>query len=302
MATANLTAIKDRIAELTIVPKSQDKTVAARTRRAPQRRRQNQNTTPPPSAEAPAVTASRNRYSIAKGVALLTALSLAGVSGLFSVVGLTGVFLGSFWPVVAMGTVFEVAKLSAVALVGQGRVTSRTLKFGIVTLIAALMVLNFIGAYGFLARAQITYAVSGEVRIADHAAQLQTRIRLAAGAVADIDKRIEQIDSAIAEATERGRTASAMALAEHQTVRRDALAADRARAASALASVEIQGAGVESERAVQAADFGPVEYVSKLLGIGRDTAMRWFIVLVACLLDPAALMLLLAACARHPSA
>lgn len=66
-----------------------------------------------------------------------------------------------------------------------------------------------------------------------------------------------------------------MALAEHQT-------------RSPLASVEIEGAGVESERAVQAADFGPVEYLRKLLGIERNTAMRWFIVLVACLLDPAA--------------
>jgi hypothetical protein len=49
---------------------------------------------------------------------------------------------------------------------------------------------------------------------------------------------------------------------------------------------------VESERAERAADFGPVEYVCKLLGVERGAAMRWFIVLVACLLDPAALMML----------
>jgi hypothetical protein len=85
-------------------------------------------------------------------VALLTALGLAGVSGFFSIVGLTTIFLGSFWPVVGMGSAFEGAKLSAVALLGQGRVASRALKFAIVTLIAALMKLNIVGAYGFLAR------------------------------------------------------------------------------------------------------------------------------------------------------
>jgi hypothetical protein len=72
-----------------------------------------------------------------------------------------------------------------------------------------------------------------------------------------------------------------------------------ARAASALARVEIESAGVESERMERAADFGPVEYLSKLLGIDRQTAMRWFIVLVACLLDPAAVMLLVAATVRQ---
>ena len=80
------------------------------------------------------------------------------------------------------------------------------------------------------------------------------------------------------------------------------LVADRTRTASALARVEIESAGVASARAVRAADFGPVEYLSKLVGIDTQTAMRWFTVLVACLLDPAAVMLLVAASARGPSA
>src|SRR5262249_49292620 len=202
----------------------------------------------------------------------LSALGLASISGFFSIVGLTSIFLGSLWPVIAMGSVFEVAKLSAVALLGQLRIASRALKFAIVTLIAALMALNVVGADGFLARAQISHAVSGEVQIADHAAQVEARMHLAAADVADIDRRIGQIDDAIVQATKRGRTASAMTLAEHQTARRDALVADRTRAASALARVEIENAGVASARAVRAADFGPVEYLSELVGIDRQTA------------------------------
>jgi hypothetical protein len=299
MGTANLTAIKDRIAELTVVPKSKDRTAGAKSRRYRQRRKQNQNTAAGPNTTALAVPAIRSRYSIVRLMALLSALGLAGVSGFFSIVGLTSIFLGSFWPVVAMGTAFEGAKLSAVALFGRGRIASRALKFAIVTLIGALMALNIVGAYGFLARAQITHAVAAETHVAGHDAQVEARKRLAAANLTDIDKRIEQIDRAIAEATKRGRTTSAMALAEHENARRDALVADRARAANALASVEIESAGVASERAERAADFGPVAYMSKLLGIERDTAMRWFIVLVACLLDPAALMLLLAVSTKY---
>jgi len=251
------------------------------------------------SATARGVPAPRGSHIIARGLALVSALCLAAVSGFFSIVGLTSIFLGSFWSVVALGTAFEGAKLSAVALLGHRCVASRVLKYAIVLLITALMALNAVGAYGFLARAQITHAVADEIQVADHAAQVEARKTLAAANVIDIDKQIEQIDSAIGQATKRGRTTSAMALAEHQTARRHALLADRARAASALATVEIERAGVESERAARGADFGPVEYLSKLLGIERQTAMQWFIVLVACLLDPAAVMLLVAGTARE---
>src|SRR5262249_39330794 len=155
-------AIKDRIAELTVVPEPKHKTAAVRSRRHRQWRKQSKNavTTTVATAPAvpPAVSPAHCRYSIARGLALLSALGLAGVSGFFSIVGLTSIFPGSFWPVIAMGSVFEVAKLSAVALLGQRRIASRPLKFAIVTLIAALMALNVVGAYGFLARAQISHA------------------------------------------------------------------------------------------------------------------------------------------------
>src|SRR5436190_8387743 len=170
MGTANLTAIKDRIDELTVLPKLKDRTAGARSGRHRQRRKQRQNTLTA-SATARGVLASRSPYSIARGLALLSALGLAAVSGFFSIVGLTSIFLGSFWSVVAMGTAFEGAKLSAVALLGHRCVASGALQFAIGMLIAALMALNGVGAYGFLARAQITHAVADEIQVADHAAQ-----------------------------------------------------------------------------------------------------------------------------------
>ena len=113
--------------------------------------------------------------------------------------------------------------------------------------------------------------------------------------LADLDRQISQIDSAIDVATRRGRTASAMVLAERQAGRRNELVAERARAAKALASIEVDNAGVDNERNELAADLGPVLYLSKLIGISEDATTRWFVLLVAILLDPLALVLLLAA-------
>jgi hypothetical protein len=113
--------------------------------------------------------------------------------------------------------------------------------------------------------------------------------------VTDLDRRIGQIDSAVTEATRRGRTSSAMVLAAHEGDRRDVLVADRARAASELAAVEVSAAGVENERTIQEADFGPLAYLSALIGADREIVLRWFIVCVSALLDPLAVALLLAA-------
>ena len=260
---------------------------------AERNRRYRKRITAPAIATAPG-TASRFS-AVVPFVLLCAALAVAGVSGTFSVVGLTAIFAGSFWSVIGMGVALEAAKLSAVAWLGRRYATSRWIKGAIVTLVVTLMSLNAIGCYGFLAKAQIDHAVAGETQVADHAARINARRQVVVENVADLDRRIAQIDSAVAEATKRGRTASAMALAERQTGRRDSLLADRARVASALASIAVESAKVENERAEQAADFGPVRYLSSLIGMDRDVVMRWFIFFLALLLDPLAVVLLLAA-------
>jgi len=295
MGAANLTEIKDRIAELTVVPIPKDRTGAIRQKRFRQRRKVQK----AEAVTAPPVTSLRptRRRGILPVILLCAALAVAGVSGGFSIVGLTAIFAGSFWPVVAMGVTLETAKLSAVAWLGRRYTAPRALKWAVTGLVVTLMGLNAIGCYGYLARAHIDHAVAGAAQVASHQAQIDARKEVAVANVADLDRRIGQIDGAIAEATKRGRTAGAMVLAERQTARRNDLVAERAHVASALAAVQVEGSVVETERAEQAADYGPLEYLSKLIGADRDAVMRWFIVCVAVLLDPLALTLLLAASA-----
>ncbi len=175
----------------------------------------------------------------------------------------------------------ETAKLSAVAWLGRGYRASRALKGAIVTLVVALMALNVVGAYGFMARAHIAHEVAGEAQVADHAAQVEARKRLAAANLANIDRRIAQIDSAVDVATKR-RPSGAMALAERQSGRRDQLVAERAQAAKALAAVEVEDSGVAAEHNQIAADFGPIQYLANLIGAERKIVMRWFVLCVAC--------------------
>ena len=65
--------------------------------------------------------------------------------------------------------------------------------------------------------------------------------------------------------------------------------------AKSLADLKIEKAAVEGERRTIEADLGPVRYLPTLLGADNETVLRWFILVVALRLDPAAVLLLLAA-------
>src|SRR5467141_2717773 len=51
---------------------------------------------------------------------------------------------------------------------------------------------------------------------------------------------------------------------------------------------------LEDRRTIEA-DLGRCRYLATLIGAGNETVLRWFILVVALLLDPAAVLLLLAA-------
>src|SRR5262249_3780005 len=147
----------------------------------------------------------RPGVSVVSLAAFLAALGLAGASAFFSISGLTTIFAGAFLPVIALGAVFEVGKLSAVAWLGQGYAALRALKVALVVLVAVLMALNSIGVYGFLSRAHIQHALAGDLAVAQHEAEIDARITVQAGVLADLDRRIAQIDAAIDETTKHGR-------------------------------------------------------------------------------------------------
>lgn len=58
---------------------------------------------------------------------------------------------------------------------------------------------------------------------------------------------------------------------------------------------QVEKATIDGQRRVVGADLGPVRFLASLLGAGDQDVLRWFILVVALLLDPAAVLLLVAA-------
>jgi hypothetical protein len=85
---------------------------------------------------------------------------------------------------------------------------------------------------------------------------------------------------------------------EGQRQARKSLTDERNRAAATLATLQVENATIDGERRMVEADLGPIRYLATLLGAADQDVMRWFILAVALLLDPAAVLLLLAATRR----
>jgi hypothetical protein len=93
-------------------------------------------------------------------------------------------------------------------------------------------------------------------------ADVEGRISMQADIVADLDRRIHQIDAAIETATQRGRTNAAMQLAADQRRNRAELAAHRDQVNKVLADLKIEKAKVDGDKRVAGAALGPVRYLA----------------------------------------
>ena len=98
-----------------------------------------------------------------------------------------------------------------------------------------------------MAKAQIGHQVEGETAVVGRAADIDARITVQAGVVADLDRRIGQIDGAVEKATAKGRTASAMALADQQRKTRAELVTQRTSEAKTLAGLQVEKASIEGQ-------------------------------------------------------
>jgi low affinity Fe/Cu permease len=239
-----------------------------------------------------------NRTSI-NVAACLTAVTLTCVSGWFSILGLTTIFAAAFWPVVVMGGTLEVGKLVTAAWLSRHwRSTGWPLKYTLTGMVVVLVGITSTGVFGFLSKAHLDYQVGISVAVVDRMAIIDGQIVVQAQAIADLDRRISQIDTAIEASVSRGRSNSAMALASQERKTRTELATNRQTEAQTLASLQVRKAAIDGERKRLEAEVGPVRYLAQFIGgddADLDRSVRLLVLVLAAVFDPLAVLLMVAA-------
>jgi hypothetical protein len=236
---------------------------------------------------------------------LFVALVIEAVGAYYSVTGLAAIFSGALIPILIMGGSLEVGKVTAaVWLKTNWERASWTYKLYLVPAVAFLMVLTSMGIFGFLSKAHSDQGlVSGDSQA--KIAIYDEKIRTAKDNIESDRKQLKQMDEAVDQimgrsTSEEGAT-KANNIRRAQQRERGALAKDIEAQQKIIIQLNEEAAPLRAENRKIEADVGPIKYIAALLyGDNPDAnilerAVRWVIILIVCVFDPLALVLILAA-------
>jgi hypothetical protein len=229
-------------------------------------------------------------------LAYVVAVALAGIAAYFSIRGMIVLFPGSPTAIVVMGVAMEAAKLVTVAfLAHQWRLLGRLSRAVLVALVAGLAAINAAGVYSQLVAAHFGDRISATSAVESEASALAAKTEVQTQTVADLDRRIGQIDAAISEMVRRGRTAGALEAMGAQRKLREALVIQRRHEAETLAALKGEAGAVAARSRQIEVEAAPIMYVAQLMGATTEQAIRLLILLMVMTCDPLALALTAAA-------
>jgi hypothetical protein len=234
--------------------------------------------------------------------AYAAAIALAGAAAFFSVKGMVTLFPGAPLAIIGMAATMESAKLiTAGWLARRWRSTAWVWRGILVALVAGLALINAAGVYAQLVSAHVGERGATTSAIETQDAALAARIEVAVHNVADLDRRLNQIDTAIEEAGKRGKTYAALSAIDGQRKARAELSGLREREGVVLADLKAERAALGAKGKQLETESAPIRYVAELLGTDTDSerAIRWLIALMVLCCDPLAIALTAAASARR---
>ena len=236
---------------------------------------------------------------------LLVALALSTIAAWYSIIGLTAIFAGAVVPIIIMGSVLELAKITTtVWLRKYWKRCTWIMKVYLVPAVVALAVLTSMGIFGFLSKAHMDQGLVG----GDSIAKVQIfdeKIKTSKENIEANRKALKQMDEAVDQVMARSDSEKG---ADRAVTIRKGQAKERVRLQNEITAEQTKIAKLNEERAPIAAEVrkveaevGPIKYIAAFIyGDNPDQnllerAVRWVIILLVVVFDPLAIMLVIAA-------
>ena len=238
-------------------------------------------------------------------ITLLTALTISGIAAFYSIVGLTAIFAGTFWPIVIMGGALEMGKVvTALWLHYNWEEASYKLKAYLVPAVVILMLITSMGIFGFLSKSHLdqgvpTGDIQAQVSLFDEKIQTQREnIDSARKAITQLNGAVDQL---LSRSTDENGASKAAALRRSQARERALLQKDIDAAQKKITALQEERAPIASTMRKVEAEVGPIKYIAALI-YGEtatqnmlESAVRWVIIIIVMVFDPLAIVLILAA-------
>lgn len=236
---------------------------------------------------------------------LLVALSLSTVAAYYSIIGLTAIFAGAVIPIIIMGSILEIGKITTtVWLRKYWHRCGWILKLYLVPAVVLLALLTSMGIFGFLSKAHMDQGIisgDSQAKLALYDEKIKTQkdnIETARKALTQMDAQVDQMLGR----TDNDRGAErAVQIRRQQAKERTLLQNDIANAQKEISKLNEERAPIAAENRKVEAEVGPIKYIAALIyGDNADTnmleaAVRWVIILLVVVFDPLAIALVLAA-------
>jgi 3-dehydroquinate dehydratase len=227
----------------------------------------------------------------------LSAFLISSVSAYFSISGLTAIFPNAVLPIVSMGIVLEMGKLVTASFVYQYwnkyKALTRSVLLGMTI---TLSLLSSVGVYGYLSRKHIegTTGIAGAV---DNVSFVQKQIDMEQSNITFLQQSMAQGDKVVnnyltdTSKTIRADAARTKLLKERKTTQAEIVLANKN-----LLELQHQKDSLSQIQRVKEVDVGPLKYLAALISpdTNMDVVVRWFILTLVFVLDPLAILLVIA--------
>jgi len=236
------------------------------------------------------------------------ALSLSAVAAWYAVAGLVAIFAAAAVPIVIMGSLLEVAKLTVASwLYRSWKEIPFLMKSYFTIALVVLMLLTSMGIFGFLSKAHLDQAIPvGDVEA--KLALIDEKIQTEKDNINDARKTISQLDRQVDETISRTANQDNNAGVNRSINIRRSQQKERANLLNEIGAAQTKIAALNEERAPIAtevrkveAEVGPIKYIAAVIyGDSADTdtlerAVRIVTILIVVVFDPLAVLMLVAA-------
>ena len=245
------------------------------------------------------------KFTSFSNLTLLVALCLSSVAAWYSIIGLTAIFAGAVIPVIIMGGILEVGKITTtVWLRKYWHRAGFMLKLYLVPAVIALALLTSMGIFGFLSKAHMEHGIStgdSQAKLSLYDEKIKTQrdnIELARKALTQMDN---QVDQRLSRGDSENSAERAVQIRRQQTGERTKLQKEIGDAQKEIAKLNEERAPIAAQNRKVEAEVGPIKYIAALIyGDNADnntleSAVRWVIILLVIVFDPLAIALVLAA-------
>jgi hypothetical protein len=236
---------------------------------------------------------------------LAVALSISAIAAWYSVIGLTAIFAGAVIPIIIMGSILEIAKITTTAWLHRyWKYAGKALKTYLTCAVVVLALLTSMGIFGLLSKAHLEQGVVGG-DVQSQVALLDEKIKTQRDNIELARKALSQMDAQVEQRLIRGDSESsaerAVQIRRQQGPERTKLQNEIAAAQDIISKLNEERAPIASQLRKVTAEVGPIRYIASLVyGDNPDAntlerAVRWVTILIVLVFDPLAIILIIAA-------